>query len=37
MPHDDNVFCGFIPGILKGNRAHHIEIEAVALAGPLSQ
>jgi hypothetical protein len=37
MSHDDNVFCGFIAGILKGNRAHHLEIEAVDLTGPLSK
>src|ERR1700687_93167 len=30
MPHDDDVLRGFIPGILEGNRAHHIEIEAVS-------
>jgi hypothetical protein len=31
MPHDDDVFCGFIPGIFKGHRTHHIKIEAIAL------
>src|SRR5580698_494783 len=31
MPHDNNIFCELIPGILKGNRAHHVEIETIAL------
>src|ERR1700722_1446658 len=31
MPHDNNIFCELIPGILEGNRAHHVEIKTIAL------
>src|ERR1700688_886842 len=30
MPHDDDVLRRCIRGILEGNRAHHVEIEAVS-------